>query len=182
MGGGLLIDGGIHYLHLLRAWVGPVEEVMAMAPPSVFAGLEGEDTVFLLLRFRSGAVATLANSVAAPGLPRWQWTWVTGTEGSLGIDHRGRALWLRGRSGAARCVCSCATGGAWWRSWPSSSRRCARVGRPRCLPSPRGPISSWCWRRIALWRRAGRWRPPRSSADADAGARPTVKPDSAAAA
>jgi predicted dehydrogenase len=99
MGGGLLIDGGIHYLHLLREWIGPVDELMAMAPPGAFAGLDGEDTIFLLLRFRSGAVATLANSVAAPGLPRWQWTWVTGAEGSLGIDHRGRALWLRRRSG-----------------------------------------------------------------------------------
>ena len=99
MGGGLLIDGGIHYLHLMRSWVGPVDEVMAMSPPTTFAGLEGEDTIFLLLRFRSGAVGTFANSIAAPGLPGWQWTWVTGTEGSLAVDHRGRALWLRGRSG-----------------------------------------------------------------------------------
>jgi predicted dehydrogenase len=100
MGGGLLIDGGIHYLHLLRTWIGPVDEIMAMAPPNAFAGFEGEDSVFLLLRFRNGAVGTLANSLAAPGLPHWQWTWVSGTEGSLGIDHRGRSLWLRGRSGA----------------------------------------------------------------------------------
>jgi predicted dehydrogenase len=99
MGGGLLIDGGIHYLHLLRAWAGPVDEIMALAPPSAFPGVEGEDTIFLLLRFRMGAVGTLLNSVAAPALPRWQWAWVTGTEGSLGVDHRGRALWLRGRSG-----------------------------------------------------------------------------------
>jgi predicted dehydrogenase len=99
MGGGLLIDGGIHYLHLLRDWGGPVDEIMALAPPNAFPGAEGEDTVFLLLRFRSGAVATLLNSVAAPALPRTQWMWVTGTEGSLGVDHRGRALWLRGRSG-----------------------------------------------------------------------------------
>jgi predicted dehydrogenase len=100
MGGGLLIDGGIHYLHLLRDWIGPVDEVMAMTPPGAVAEAEGEDTVFMLLRFRSGAVGTLANSIAAPGLPRWQWTWVTGAEGSLGVDHRGRSLWLRGRSGA----------------------------------------------------------------------------------
>lgn len=99
MGGGLLIDGGIHYLHLLRAWAGPVQDVMAMTPPNAFPGVEGEDTIFLLLRFRSGAVGTLANSVAAPALPRLQWAWVTGTEGSLGVDYRGRALWLRGRSG-----------------------------------------------------------------------------------
>jgi predicted dehydrogenase len=99
MGGGLLIDGGIHYLHLLRAWAGPVDEVTALAPPNLFADVEGEDTIFVLLRFRSGAVGALASSVAAPGLPGWQWAWITGTEGSLGVDHRGRALWLRSRSG-----------------------------------------------------------------------------------
>jgi UDP-N-acetyl-2-amino-2-deoxyglucuronate dehydrogenase len=99
MGGGLLIDGGIHYLHLLRDWVGPVDEVVAFSPPNTFPEIEGEDTVFLLLRFRSGAVATLVNSIAAPALRRSQWAWLTGTEGSLGVDHRGRALWLRGRRG-----------------------------------------------------------------------------------
>jgi predicted dehydrogenase len=99
MGGGLLIDGGIHYLYLLRAWAGPVHEVLALAPPNLFAEVEGEDTIFLLLRFRSGAVGMLANSVAAPRLPPGQWAWITGTEGSLGVDPRGRALWLRGRSG-----------------------------------------------------------------------------------
>lgn len=100
MGGGQLIDGGIHHLHLMRAWAGPVDEVMAWAPPNLFAGIEGEETIFVLLRFRSGAVGALANSVAAPGLPRGQWAWVTGTEGSLGVNHGGRALWLRGRGGA----------------------------------------------------------------------------------
>jgi predicted dehydrogenase len=99
MGGGLLIDGGIHHLHLLRAWAGPVDEVMAVRPPNTFDGLGGEDTAFLLLRFRSGAVGTLTVSVAAPGVPGWQWTWVTGSAGSLGVEHRGRALWLRGRAG-----------------------------------------------------------------------------------
>ncbi len=97
MGGGLLIDGGIHYLHLVREWAGPVDEVVAYAPPNALSAVEGEDTIFLLLRFRSGAVATLVNSIAAPGLPRLQWTWLTGTEGSIGVDHRGRALWVRGR-------------------------------------------------------------------------------------
>jgi predicted dehydrogenase len=97
-GGGILIDGGIHYVYLLRRWAGPVEEVVALAPPNAFPGVEGEDTVFLLLRFLSGAAAMLATSIAAPRLPRMQWAWVTGTEGALGVEHRGRALWLRGRS------------------------------------------------------------------------------------
>lgn len=100
MGGGLLIDAGIHYLHLLRDWAGPVDEIVAMAPPNAFPAVEGEDTVFLLVRFRSRAVATLTISAAAPGLPSSQWAWLTGTEGSLGVQHQGRALWLRGRSGA----------------------------------------------------------------------------------
>jgi predicted dehydrogenase len=100
MGGGLLIDGGIHYLHLLRDWAGPVERVVAVTPPNTFSDIEGEDTVFLLLRFRSGAVGALMNSVAAPALRRSQWAWLTGTEGSLGVDHRGRALWLRGSRGS----------------------------------------------------------------------------------
>ena len=99
MGGGPLIDGGIHYLHLLRDWAGPVEQLFAVTPPNTLPGIEGEDTVFLLLRFRSGAVGALMNSIAAPALRRSQWAWLTGTEGSLGVDHRGRALWLRGNRG-----------------------------------------------------------------------------------
>jgi UDP-N-acetyl-2-amino-2-deoxyglucuronate dehydrogenase len=99
-GGGVLIDSGVHYFHLLREWAGRVEEVMALAPPNAFPGVEGEDTTVVLLRFASGAVATLAVSTAAPGLPRSQWMWITGTAGSLGVEHRGRALWLRGRPGS----------------------------------------------------------------------------------
>lgn len=99
MGGGLLIDGGIHYVHLLRDWGGPVARVTAVAPPTLLAGFEGEDTVFLLLHFRSGAVGALVNSLAAPGLPRWQWATVSGTTGSLGLDSRGYLLWVRGQAG-----------------------------------------------------------------------------------
>jgi predicted dehydrogenase len=40
----------------------------------------------------------LATSIAAPRMPRAQWVWVTGTEGTLGVENRGRGLWLRGRS------------------------------------------------------------------------------------
>lgn len=97
MGGGILIDGGIHYVHVLRDWGGPIVEVMAMAPPPMFPGVEGEDTAFVLVRFASGAVGALANSVGAPGLPRWQGAWASGTQGSLGVDSAGRWLWLRDR-------------------------------------------------------------------------------------
>jgi len=95
VGGGLLIDGGVHYVHLLRDWGGPIAQVSAVAPPGLFPELEGEDTAFVLVRFWSGAVGALANSLAAPRLPRLQWSWASGTEGSLGVDNLGKYLWLR---------------------------------------------------------------------------------------
>jgi UDP-N-acetyl-2-amino-2-deoxyglucuronate dehydrogenase len=94
-GGGLLIDSGVHFVHLFRDWAGPVAAVTAAAPPNLFPELEGEDTAFVLVRFRSGAVGTLAMSVATPGLPRLEPMWITGSSGSLGADPRGRFLWLR---------------------------------------------------------------------------------------
>ena len=99
MGGGLLIDAGIHYVHALRDWAGPVALVSAMAPPNLFRSLEGEDTALVLLRFEGGVVASLACSGGAPGLPTWQWATATGTAGSLGVDNRGRVLWARGPGG-----------------------------------------------------------------------------------
>jgi predicted dehydrogenase len=103
-GGGALIDGGIHFVHLLREWGGAVAQVSAVAPPNLLPELEAEDTAFVLVRYRSGAVGTLLNSLAAPGLPRCQWAWATGTEGSLAVDNRGRALRLRGRGGRRRAL------------------------------------------------------------------------------
>ena len=94
-GGGLLVDGGVHWVHLLRDWGGPLTEVSALAPPPLFPEVEGEDTAFLLARFESGAIGLLANSLAAPRLPRWQRSWVTGDAGSLGVDSFGRSLWVR---------------------------------------------------------------------------------------
>lgn len=96
-GGGVLIDAGVHYIHLLRDWGGPIAHVSAVAPPNLFTELEGEDTALVLARFRSGAVAVLASSLAAPGLPPGRLLWVTGSEGSLAVDARGRYLWLRRR-------------------------------------------------------------------------------------
>jgi predicted dehydrogenase len=96
-GGGLLIDSGVHFVHLFRDWAGPVAAVTAVAPPNLFAELEGEDTAFLLARFQGGAVGTLALSVATPGLPRLEPMWITGSAGSLGADPRGRFVWLRAR-------------------------------------------------------------------------------------
>ena len=99
VGGGTLIDGGVHYVRLLHEWGGPIARVSAAAPPNLFDDVEGEDTAYVLVRFREGAVGVLASSIASPRLPRRQWSWVSGTAGSLGVDNRGRLLWLRGTRG-----------------------------------------------------------------------------------
>jgi predicted dehydrogenase len=99
MGGGTLIDGGIHYVDLLRQWGGEARRVFALSPPNTLAGMEGEDTVSLLVEFNGGAVGFLSNSLAAFGMPRLQWSTLTGSDGTLCVDHRGRFLWLRSGRG-----------------------------------------------------------------------------------
>jgi predicted dehydrogenase len=40
-----------------------------------------------------------ANSLATPGMPRIQWSTISGTDGSIFVDHRGRFLRVRSRRG-----------------------------------------------------------------------------------
>src|SRR5439155_911006 len=51
-GGGALIDGGIHYVHNLRWWGGPVCRLFALRPPPTVA-MGGEDAVAVLAAYRS---------------------------------------------------------------------------------------------------------------------------------
>lgn len=99
MGGGTLIDGGIHYVDLLLQWGGRATHVFALSPPRTLVRMEGEDTVNLLVEFTDGVVGFLSNSLATPGIPRLQWSTLTGSDGALFVDHRGRFLWLRSRRG-----------------------------------------------------------------------------------
>lgn len=96
VGGGVLIDGGIHYVHNLRWWGGEVRRVVALRPSQTVATLEGEDAVTLLAELPGGAVGLLSNSVAARGLPRVQWSTLTGTRASCFADNRGRFVLTRG--------------------------------------------------------------------------------------
>lgn len=100
VGGGALIDGGIHYVHLLRWWGGRVHRVFALRPPQTLLEAEGEDALVLLAELDHGAVGFLANSLAAPGLPKVQWSTVIGARASCLVDNRGRWVLLRapGRS------------------------------------------------------------------------------------
>jgi predicted dehydrogenase len=99
MGGGALIDGGIHSVDLLRQWGGEVKTLYALSPPKTLSALGGEDTVSLLARMSGGVVGVLSNSLATPGMPRIQWSTVSGTQGTIFVDHQGRFLHVRSRRG-----------------------------------------------------------------------------------
>jgi predicted dehydrogenase len=69
-GGAALINQGIHTVDLLLWLLGQVVEVRAVTG-TVLHAIEGEDVALALLRFASGALATLeTTTVAFPGYPR----------------------------------------------------------------------------------------------------------------
>jgi predicted dehydrogenase len=83
-GGAALINQGIHTVDLLLWLLGPVTEVRALAGTLLHA-IEGEDVALALLRFASGALATLeATTVAFPGYPRR--VEISGTEGTIVVE------------------------------------------------------------------------------------------------
>ncbi len=97
VGGGVLIDGGIHYVHNLRWWGGAVRRLFALRPAPAGPGAAGEDSVSVLAELAGGGVGVLSNSLAAPGLPRFQWSTVTGSRATCFADNQGR--WVARRGG-----------------------------------------------------------------------------------
>src|SRR5262249_58599658 len=95
MGGGALIDGGIHYVHNLRWWAGHVRRVFALRPPTTVE-MGGEDAIAVLAELAGGAVGFVSNSLGSPGLPKFQWSTVTGARASCFADNRGRFVIVSG--------------------------------------------------------------------------------------
>lgn len=83
-GGAALVNQGIHTVDLLLWLLGPVREVRSLCATQLHA-IEGEDVALALLRFASGAVASLEATTAAwPGYPRR--LEVSGTGGTLVVE------------------------------------------------------------------------------------------------
>jgi predicted dehydrogenase len=83
-GGAALVNQGIHTVDLLLWLLGPVAEVRALTGTLLHA-IEGEDVALALLRFASGALATLeATTVAFPGYPRR--VEISGTRGTIVVE------------------------------------------------------------------------------------------------
>jgi predicted dehydrogenase len=87
MGGGALIDGGIHFIEALLDLGGEYSEINSR----VYKGkssIEGEDNTASLFRFKSGATGIFFyswNYVSPPDVPAYE---VLGTEGSV-YEYRG---------------------------------------------------------------------------------------------
>lgn len=96
-GGGALLDGGIHYVNILRQFGGPVRTVQALTR-QVRPELGGEDTSALLLEFESGVLGTLLSTHASRRWPDGPSVTVYGTDALVVLDGPwAGARLLRGR-------------------------------------------------------------------------------------
>ncbi|MFT5089619.1 MAG: UDP-N-acetyl-2-amino-2-deoxyglucuronate dehydrogenase [Planctomycetota bacterium] len=92
-GGGIVIDGGAHWIRPLRMWLGEIDEVVAVTGRPL-EEMEGESLTRALMRFESGTVAVFdalrAGSFMGPG-DEFR---ITGTMGELIVEkgHSGRLL------------------------------------------------------------------------------------------
>jgi predicted dehydrogenase len=88
MGGGVLLDVGVHYVSVMRLWLGAVSTVWAATPPKLHPDLQGEDAITALLQFEGGAVADLSISWSGFRSPETPNLEIIGERGSL-------RLWFR---------------------------------------------------------------------------------------
>jgi len=85
MGGGALIDGGIHYVDTMLNLGGDYDQVTASVS-HVGSTLKGEDNTMALFRFKSGATGFLFYSWAYRGNPSVPGFEVVGSEGTVYED------------------------------------------------------------------------------------------------
>jgi predicted dehydrogenase len=94
MGGGALMDAGIHKLAALRLLAGEPQRVSAVAPVKIFPEMEGEEAVSLWAHFAGGVIGTLTYSWAALGEPGTQHVLILGEQGHIAFDIYGASLHL----------------------------------------------------------------------------------------
>jgi predicted dehydrogenase len=83
VGGGVVIDSGIHYVDLMRWLLGEVEAVVAFTNHLIRLEITGEDTGCILFRHRSGAISVLALTWAVRHTGEEFLFKVYGSEGTL---------------------------------------------------------------------------------------------------
>ncbi len=97
-GGGVLIDAGIHKVHLLRYLAGEPAQIYAAALPQALEQHEGEDGVVVMTRGAHGVVGLLHHAWTSAQCPLPPWVAVAGTGGRLSFEVG--APWLRLEQGS----------------------------------------------------------------------------------
>src|SRR5574344_937361 len=92
LGGGALMNQGIHAIDLLQWFMGGVEEVTAYAGTLAHERIEVEDAAVAILRFTNGAMGCIEGTTCAyPGfLKRIE---ILGTEGSAVLEEESQVKW-----------------------------------------------------------------------------------------
>jgi predicted dehydrogenase len=88
--GGLLYDITVHEIDLVQRLCGPAVSVYAHMDRTVLNQIDYEETAVLQLRYQSGAVASLFESIASP-VGRFDGV-IIAERGALSFDHRTGAL------------------------------------------------------------------------------------------
>jgi predicted dehydrogenase len=89
-GGGVLIDNGTHSADIIRFFLGPISEVLAVAGPR-FQAVPVEDSVTLMARTAGGALAHVETSWSYHK-DRSAFIGLIGTEGAIEVGWRGSRL------------------------------------------------------------------------------------------
>jgi len=105
-GGGVLIDSGIHKVHLLRYFAGEPAHLYAVALPQALAQHEGEDGVVVMTRGASGVVGVIHHAWTSAQRPCPAWVAVSGTRGRITFEMG--APWLRLEQGSTTQTWQCA--------------------------------------------------------------------------
>ena len=85
-GGGVLIDSGIHKVHLLRYFAGEPAHLYAAALPQALAQHEGEDGMVVMTRGSSGVVGVIHHAWISAQRPCPAWVAVSGTRGRITFE------------------------------------------------------------------------------------------------
>ena len=94
MGGGALIDGGIHLLSSMRMLAGEPSRISAVTAPKIFPEMDGEEAVSLWTALPNGAVGTLNFSWAVQGEEGSFGCVIVGSGGYISFDFFGSGVEL----------------------------------------------------------------------------------------
>lgn len=101
-GGGRFIDGGIHYVDVLRNLAGHPELIYAVSQsPKLIPNIEGEDAITLTARFAGGLTGILRYSGGTLTLRKNDEVRVAGTKGRLRFAVFGNEVTLETSEGAS---------------------------------------------------------------------------------